>query len=766
MENSEEIYEKISVKNHNEKDDENSINFNKRSFNLNESIISNISSITNRNISKPFEKLIFNESELMLKGDNILGMSQSYNSTSFLRESKGFKVNLTDMSVFSENNEKIDKNLLIESGTYSKIDKETDIDINKSEKNDESWISVKSSIILKENEIKLNNEESDLIRKLIVDENLTNDEVIKAIKYNGGKVNFDDLEELPFWIKCFVLNVPLKKNSSFFKSENKEEYIKNMIQMTKNDAKLYDGTEKDKKEKKISKKVIKDFLITEVESIKKNSNESDSKQSLNKSELSVYSKKSMKLNQKKQNDENNLKNVEILNKKLEDTFISYNKKKNDCEIHDKKEKSFIEEKKIYSEKIQNKQTLSIIDKNKEIDYVMKKHQVDVKKLELLEQVIEKSNEIDEDPRWMSIEDMDLDDNNSNTVSIPNNSLCFLRTENLEKLNEIDKKLNKLEKQRNDFENKKIAVTSKNISVMQVLKDLKSEVKKNRPIKTTKQITNNPSKISNNSRETIFNSKHKNTKLLDNLNDKNWIDIKELRKDFDKQLKSLESEYENKKKSKKYDDDIVIKEYLENVNFDKENKKEKIEDDYEIILKDLENLEKNLAEIKESNKQNEISQKEQELIDEKLKRESNEEKEFYSKNEKILNELIVMLDDENKENAKLDSKINELNENNKINEEQLCNLISKFEIERKKITDEQNEEEKIYKSAFCDIEFDQTDNLDIVKIEDREIDENNKKLEVIDEENENVKLESDTEELMYYYEQYINSKEINDKFEEC
>jgi hypothetical protein len=47
MENSEEIYEKISVKNHNEKDDENHINFNKRSFNLNESIISNNSKSKN-----------------------------------------------------------------------------------------------------------------------------------------------------------------------------------------------------------------------------------------------------------------------------------------------------------------------------------------------------------------------------------------------------------------------------------------------------------------------------------------------------------------------------------------------------------------------------------------------------------------------------------------------------------------------------------------------------------------------------------------------
>ena len=69
-------------------------------------------------------------------------------------------------------------------------------------------------------------------------------------------------KQTPFWIKFFeeIENDSLKNNSSYFKINNKNEYIKNLVNMIQRDADLYDKLQKSKEIKQETENEIKKLI--------------------------------------------------------------------------------------------------------------------------------------------------------------------------------------------------------------------------------------------------------------------------------------------------------------------------------------------------------------------------------------------------------------------------------------------------------------------------------------------------------------------------
>ena len=66
----------------------------------------------------------------------------------------------------------------------------------------------------------------------------------------------------PFWIKFFeeIESDTLKSNSSYYKVNNKSEYVKNLIEMVQRDAAIYDSMNKSNVTKKATENSIKQLL--------------------------------------------------------------------------------------------------------------------------------------------------------------------------------------------------------------------------------------------------------------------------------------------------------------------------------------------------------------------------------------------------------------------------------------------------------------------------------------------------------------------------
>lgn len=95
-------------------------------------------------------------------------------------------------------------------------------------------------------------------------------------------------DSVPFWIKFFI-NInenseALESSSSYFKEENKSKYIKNLIEMVKQDAELYDRLKKHQQIKSDGKAKIKNFLLTEVRLNKENNNNNNTESEINSSQ--------------------------------------------------------------------------------------------------------------------------------------------------------------------------------------------------------------------------------------------------------------------------------------------------------------------------------------------------------------------------------------------------------------------------------------------------------------------------------------------------
>ena len=101
---------------------------------------------------------------------------------------------------------------------------------------------------------------------------ISRDTIEKAKKFNK------QYKTTPFWIKFFeeIENNSLKNNSSYFKINNKDEYIKNLVDMIQRDADLYEKSQKSKEVKQETENEIKKF-IEENNNNNTNTNENNSK---------------------------------------------------------------------------------------------------------------------------------------------------------------------------------------------------------------------------------------------------------------------------------------------------------------------------------------------------------------------------------------------------------------------------------------------------------------------------------------------------------
>ena len=329
----------------------------------------------------------FNESNINNPQNNLAISTSTINS----KKRKPFG----NLSFYSEkknnilyNESNINENNL-NSNNISNISKDKDKDI-ESEMND---IQFKNINPLKESQTDLNistiteNEKSMIMSSYKL---ISKDTIEKAKKFNK------QYKTTPFWIKFFedLENNSLKDNSSYFKFNNKNEYIKNLVEMIQRDADIYEQIQKSKEVKHATENEIKKF-------IEENNNMENSNITLknNSSTTSIESnQKSSKNNNNSSNNINNNSKIKKIDSDKYNKNINEKKKKNDInnkfnQILDTYNKLEEKEKKIYNAE-DDYETFKFklitggkfnTDKQKEIENIPKT----IKKLEKLEDIHEK-----------------------------------------------------------------------------------------------------------------------------------------------------------------------------------------------------------------------------------------------------------------------------------------------------------------------------------------------------------------------------------------
>ncbi len=85
---------------------------------------------------------------------------------------------------------------------------------------------------------------------------LSKETLEKAKKFNK------EYKSTPFWIKFFeeIESGQLNNNSSYFKINNKNEYVKNLVEMIERDAEIYDKSVRSKETKQITENKLKQLI--------------------------------------------------------------------------------------------------------------------------------------------------------------------------------------------------------------------------------------------------------------------------------------------------------------------------------------------------------------------------------------------------------------------------------------------------------------------------------------------------------------------------
>ena len=190
--------------------------FNNQTNNLNIS-----SSTISSKKRKPFEKLSFHS-------DSQTYVSEKINNNNINDQTEDTK------SITNINNIMDDKPINISDNNLNDISNISQSNMNKSQ------------ISFDEKSMILSNYKS-----------LSKETLEKAKKFNSNYKN-----STPFWIKFFedIQNDTLSANSSYFKYDNKNEYIKSLIEMVQRDADIYDEINKNKKKKEETQNSIKKLL--------------------------------------------------------------------------------------------------------------------------------------------------------------------------------------------------------------------------------------------------------------------------------------------------------------------------------------------------------------------------------------------------------------------------------------------------------------------------------------------------------------------------
>lgn len=241
--------------------------------------------------------------------------------------------------------------------------------------------------------------------------------VYKAMKYNKA----NDKENCPFYIKFFLDETPqLNENSSYFKAENKELYLKTMLEVTRNDAKLEEANRKLLENKEKTANQLR-LLLTEISNEKEVKKEAEKEKPVEETPNQIKSKKN--INKVVKHYENIKKRDAQFDKMHEVNYHDYMKKLKESE---EKKENFIQKniKEVGENNLLNRFNHG-------------------KKMELNNEEIYK----DEDP-YPSLDQLDLEKNNYENIAFR-----YYGKDVLKSLMEIDKKLEKLNPAHNSFSTK-------------------------------------------------------------------------------------------------------------------------------------------------------------------------------------------------------------------------------------------------------------------------------------------------------------------------
>ena len=589
-------------------------------------------------------------------------------------------------------------------------------------------------------------------------------------------------KETPFWIKFFeeIENDSLKNNSSYFKINNKNEYIKNLVTMIQRDADLYDKLQKSKEIKQETENELKKLIeenqnnineeniinINNTENTKINSNINNNNSKLkrhNSSNISMI---------KNNTDNNNIINNNInqtekkndkndINEKFSKILESYNKQ-------DEKERKL-----YFNEDDYESFKFKLItggkfnsDKDKEIEKIPEK----IKKLENLEDIDEKPMTEKEKKKdeilkmkgvkeFMTIDNLYFGENYTyEELNYKKIDFQIYNKESLPKILALDRRLHEIDPERYN--------TSINTELKK-LQDEFNEGKEERLKKLEKENRERFNKYLEDSKETkktIFDIKPKDeTKIK-------YIDYLHYNDDIKKERKEL------KAKLNKLDDKIKLIHSNSNKELSEEqlsrmsqelkqyHESEEFKQKYNSInvpgLSLINRVQKDLKKFEENNKE-----LEQGLIESKKLLEEQEKKSSKEEKEKYIKEIVEPFLEHEKEVDKLEEeyrnntdKVKQLEEEMRKEEELLNNIQNNLD----KLNQNKDKYEEMFEEADKII-LENNNNND--NIEDFDYINKYEVEKLVEEQKANEKLLGELDNQMQFFEEKLqNIKKSNEDAE--
>ena len=668
-------------------DDNNLLNNTSNQF---ENINSSLNSTARKILSKPFDK------------ESISFKSSSNN----IETNNSIKLENNNIKTFKEQEESANENNEINFNQKYIINKQSieNTTNNSSTENCSKLIS---------------NEERSYIDSIVEEDNLTEEEINKAILYNNNSlVNLDSIEEcsnLPFWIRFLINKLPILENSSYFKSNNKKEYIRNLISLTKNDAKLYDELKNLKNNKlKTKEDILNNLLITELDKTKNNQlektkiNSNDNNKLNDDLKISIESKNTFNSNNVKHlnynnektesnNQTNKLYNITNIFKNLYDKYNSEAKinnnnnnsnkllnksnnnnskdnrtitNSNNCYDNKNIESStYKDQKQIHLENLllaktnKNNQRNTYVEKNKIINNELNKYKSNLNELENIRKLEEMDKEIeDSNSRFCNLSDLNLHkeifNNNKKEVLNDNEFIDKIPNGSL-----IYFKKDTL-KQLFDIDNKIDIIQSKKINFSKLNK--KQEFNNLYNFETTKDsIAKLNIELINNKSHIVDNKKLSNKEVFNN-NNNNKLSSRETIFNSNKERLRLEKENQIKLKLELEKKEKILQDNKIKLKQESELMLKNIDDKINIMYncslnqEEIDYLVNNMQYSEEINKQ---YSNYKHPIEYKIKTNTNRINNISNE----INEYKVLLDSCKNNKDSKDEILNELNEQNYIKE---------------------------------------------------------------------------------------------------
>ena len=604
-------------------------------------------------------------------------------------------------------------------------------------------------------------------------------------------------KETPFWIKFFeeIENDSLKNNSSYFKINNKNEYIKNLVNMIQRDADLYDKLQKSKEIKQETENEIKKLIQENNNDIYDNNNINTTNTENNKNNINnINNNNTSKIKRynssnfmNKNKNNNNIDNNSNNNTNINNNNINNTEKKNDKnDISDKFSKILESYNKLdekerklnFNEEDYESFKFKLItggkfnsEKEKEIEKIP----VTIKKLENLEDIDEKpekpmtenEKKKDEILKMKGIKEFKTIDmlyfgDNYTFEELNYNKIDFyiFNKESLPRILALDRRLHEI-----DPERYKTSINTE----LKKLQDEFNAGKEERMKKADKEIRDMFNKYMEDTKETkktIFDIKPKDDtkiKYKDYLHYND--DIKKERKELKSKLNKLDEKIKliHSNSNKELTKEQISKFSQE---LDEYHSSEEFKQKYDTMhvpgLSLINRLQKEMKEFEINNKELEQGLIEtQKLIEEQEKKSSKEEKEKYYKefvqpfleHEKEVNAF-------EQENIKDKDKVKQLEEEMKKEEELLNNIqnnLNELNQNKNKYEEMFEEADKIIMENNNEINNENNNDIDYIKHYEVE--------KIVEQQKQNEKLMEELDNQMLSFEEKLqNIKKSNDAFE--